>query len=288
MSDAGDYVRTYLQLQVWKDEMFTTNIPIRQYLQSGKGTQSANANAAYGKLMGALPKLAGSAANAAPEIFEVQGDKYSKTSLWRVFNGKGAPSEIQDALWLALLAGQVNEKTIATYADTNLGIDCGGFVANYWGIGRPSPTEPKPNYATGIKPRAVWGLNPKLRRTSASEIQVDDAAVFFEDVKGDDPNIAAQLKDGKYDSNTGSQAFHIGVVASVQAIAGTDLVDLDIAESSGARASSGGTGVNVRSLGQVKATVAKGLVWCPDGKNRIYFTGKDGDVSPYTPTFLFG
>ena len=143
----------------------------------------------------------------------MRGDKYPKTSLWRVYNGKGAPVEIQEVLWLALLAGQVNGNNIATYADTNLGIDCGGFVANYWGIGCPTPTNPKPDYATGIKP-------------------------------------AQQGADGKHDSKTGSQAFHIGVVASVQPIAGTDLVDLDIAESSGARASSGGTGVNVRSLGK--------------------------------------
>lgn len=287
MSDAGDYVRTYLQLQVWKDEMATTNIPIRQYLQSGMGTQSANANAAYGRLMAALPKLLDSPSHTVPEVFQVRGDKYSKTSLWRVYNGKGAPVEIQEVLWLALLAGQVNGTNIATYADTNLGIDCGGFVANYWGIGCPSSTNPRPDYATGIKPRAVWNLNPNLRRTSASEIEVDDAAIFFEDVKSDDPSLAArQGADGKYDASTGSQAFHIGVVASAQAIAGTDLVDLDIAESSGARASSGGTGVNVRSLGKVKATVSKGLVWVPDGKNRVYFTGKDGNVSPYAPLAL--
>ena len=125
------------------------------------------------------------------------------------------------------------------------------------------------------------------QRKSASEIQEDDAAVFFEDVKNDDPNIMVQKgSDGKYDSSTGSQAFHIGVVASVTAIAGTDLVDLDIAESSGAPASSGGNGVNVRSLGKVKATVLRGLVWVLDGKNRIYFTGKVGPITPYLPVFL--
>ena len=283
---ASDYVRTYLQLQVWKDEMFTTVIPIRQYLQSGMGTQSNNANAALGRLLSALPKLVGKALS---ETFEVQGDKYSKTSLWRVFNGKGSPSEIQDALWLALLCGQVNEKTITAYADSNLGIDCGGFVANYWGIGCPSPTSPTPDYATGIKPRTVWGLDKSTQRKNAGEIEVDDAAIFFEDVKNDSPDLAAKKgSDGKYDSKSGSQAFHIGVVASATAIAGTDLVDLDIAESSGGRAPSGGNGVRVRSLGQVKATVSKGLVWVPDGNNRVYFAGYDGPVTPYMPTFLFG
>jgi hypothetical protein len=69
-------------------------------------------------------------------------------------------------------------------------------------------------------------------------------------------------------SNSGSQAFHIGVVASVTPIVGTDLVDLDIGESSGGRPPSGGNGARVQSLGQVKAMVSKGLVWVPDGNNR--------------------
>jgi hypothetical protein len=41
--------------------------------------------------------------------------------------------------------------------------------------------------------------------------------------------------------------------------------------------------VNVRSLGQVKAVVANNLVYCPDGSNRIYFTGRQGTASPYLP-----
>jgi hypothetical protein len=65
-------------------------------------------------------------------------------------------------------------------------------------------------------------------------------------------------------------------------------VDLDIAGSSGARASGGDTGVNDRALGQVKATVAKGLVYCPDGNNRIYFTGTPGAVAPCLPNVLCG
>jgi hypothetical protein len=123
---------------------------------------------------------------------------------------------------------------------------------------------------------------------SASEIEEDDAAIFFKDVKNDDPNLAAQqIAGGGYDTGSGSQAFHIGVVSSVTAIPSTNQVDLEIAESSGAPATSGGNGVNVRSLGRVTATVAKGLVYCPDGKNRIYFTGKQGPVSPYPPTVLY-
>jgi hypothetical protein len=284
-SDAAEYVSRYLRLQVWFDKQSTTTIQVKNYLQSGLGTQSANAKIAYQKLLAALPKLLGKQPG---NVFEVDGEKYLLTSLWRVYNGKGAPNEIQDALYLAMLCGSVDGGKLQTYADSSLGIDCGGFVANYWGMGRPSESDLNPDGATGFKPRTIWGKFPKLQRKAASEIDVDDAAVFFKDVKNDDPNIAAQpnAAGGGYDSSTGSQAFHIGVVQSVSAIAGTDQVDLTIAESSGAPASSGGNGVNVRQLGKVKATVAKGLVWCPDGNNRIYFVGKDGGVSSYLPAFL--
>jgi hypothetical protein len=260
---------------------------VRNYLQSGKGQQSTRAANAYTQLLSSLPRLAGLAAGKQlPDIFEVEGDKYVKTSLWRVYNGKGAPDEIQDALWLASLCGLVDESTLGTYTDNNLGIDCGGFVANYWGIGRPSLTSPNPAGATGFKPRAIWGMFPALRRKTPGEIQPDDAAIFFQDVKSDDPNIAAQQKqDSSYDTKTGSQAFHIGLVSAVSVVAGTNLVDLTIAESSGASASSGGNGVNVRPLGRVTATVANGLVYCPDGANRIYFAGRPGSAPPYAPYY---
>ena len=284
---ASEYVRTYLQLPVWKNEESTTPISVRNYLQSGMGGQSTRAANAYAQLIAALPKQLDTPGRSLPATFQVRGDQYVTTSLWRVYNGKGTPTEIQEALWLALICGLVNEATLSTYVDNNLGIDCGGFVANYWGIGAPSVSAPNPTGATGFKPRTIWGMFPKLQRKSAGEIEEDDAAIFFKDVKNDDPNIAAQPKaGGGYDPATGSQAFHIGVVSSVTAIAGTNQVDLDIAESSGAKASSGGNGVNVRSLGQVTATVAKGLVYCPDGNNRIYFTGKQGAVTPYPPTVL--
>ncbi len=282
---AADYVDRYLRLQVWKNKTTTTVIAIRNYLQAGQG-RSTSAQNKLSELKRVLTKLTGKPLTS---IFEVEGEKYVLTSLHRVFEGKGAPSEIQDVLYLALLCGMVTETTLSTFADDNMGLDCNGFVANYWGIGRPTVEKPQPDYATGIKPRLIWGLAPNLQRKNATEIQADDAAVFFEDVKNDDPNIMAQLRDGKYDTSTGSQAFHIGVVSYAQVIADSGLVEINIAESSGGpNTSSGGDGARVRKLGKVKATVSRGLVWVPDGTNRIYFTGKQGPASPYLPNFLCG
>ena len=93
-----------------------------------------------------------------------------------------------------LLCGLVDDKTLTTYGENILGIDCGGFVANYWGIGRPSETTRSPTGATGYKPRTIWGMFPSQQWRSAGEIQADDAAVFFQDVKFDDANISRRSK----------------------------------------------------------------------------------------------
>ncbi|HEY2015195.1 MAG TPA: hypothetical protein VGH38_16915 [Bryobacteraceae bacterium] len=278
---AGDYVQQYLQLWCWVNDTFTM-AQIRNYLQSGMGAQSTHAAHEYSRLMSALPRLAGQPGRPLPAVFQVQGDQYVRTSLWRVYHGKGAPNEIQDALWLASLCGLVDESNLLPYTNNNLGIDCGGFVANYWGMGRPSVTDPSPNGATGFKPRSIWGMYPSLHRRTPQTIQPDDAAIFFKDVRSDDPNLAAhQNADGTYDTSSGSQAFHIGVVSSATVLAGGNQVNLEIAESSGALASSGGNGVNVRAIRNAAVVVARNLVYCREGTNRIYFTGRPGPPAPY-------
>jgi hypothetical protein len=276
----SDYADNYLGFDVWLGDTFT-RARVRNYLQSGKGSQSMNAGVAYGRLTAALVarlKLRG----VLPDVFTLEGDQYVSKSLWRVFNGKAAPDEIQSALWLASLCALVDFSTLSSYTDTNLGVDCGGFVANYWGIGHPTTTDLNPTGVTGIKPRTIWEMNRGLRRDQASSIQEGDAAVFFQDVKQDNPDLAAKhADDGSYDRSSGSQAFHIGLVSSVSIQSDGVTVKLEIAESSGGAAKSGGNGVNVRSLGAVAATVAKGLVYCPDGSNRIYFVGCSSSPSPY-------
>jgi hypothetical protein len=55
---AEDYVRTYLQLWCWVNDTFTV-VRVRNYLQSGLGTQASRAATAYSQLLSALPKVAG-------------------------------------------------------------------------------------------------------------------------------------------------------------------------------------------------------------------------------------
>ena len=281
-----EYVGVYLNLWCWIGDVFTA-ARVRNYLQNGKAPQSPRAQSAHATLLTEVGKLAGlGSGRTLPAIFDVNGDKYVKISLQRVYEGKGAPDEIQDALWLASLAGLVDDTNLATYVDSNLGVDCGGFVANYWGLGHPTTRNPNPTGATGFLPRTIWNSYGP-HRASAGQIKAGDAAVFFKDVKNNNPNIAAtKTSSGAYDTSSGSQAFHIGVVASTTQVFGDGSVSLDIAESSGALAASRGNGVNVRSLGIVRPTVANGLVYCMDGTNRIYFTAKPATASPSMPQWF--
>src|SRR5215471_13326615 len=114
-----EYVGVYLTLWCWLGDVFTA-ARVRNYLQNGKAPQSHNAKAAYATLLTEVAKLAGLGNQSLPTVFDVNGDKYVKTSLQRVYEGKGAPDEIQDALWLASLAGLVDENNLAYYVDTNL------------------------------------------------------------------------------------------------------------------------------------------------------------------------
>lgn len=278
---AADYVNVYLNLYVGLEG--DPWVKVRNYLQAGKGKQASNANSAFQKLTTALSKRLGRKDGKLPAEFEFEGYNFVRSSLERVFIGKGAPDELQDAIWLAATCGLIKRGSANQYVDDNLGVDCGGFVANYWGIGHPGPGKYAPFGSTGIKPRAFWDLNKSRRRRHASEIQVDDAAIFFQDVKNDDADISArQNADGSYDSSTGSQAFHIGLVGDVKWRTGTDNVNITIVDSSGGlNSSSGGSGVKVKSPVEVKSVVAKGYVYCPEGTNRIYFVGSERPAQPY-------
>ena len=296
----NEYVNTYLNLWFRLDATPTPfAAPVRKYLQAQMGEQSKRAQAAYQQLLYRLRTLLGPEQTTAlyKGLFQFESNPYLTHSLRRVYEGKGSPSEIQDAVYLAARCGLVSASTLIDYLDNNVGMDCGGFVANYWGMGRPDVSLLNPVGADGFAPRTIWNMYRKFRRSSVAEIQPGDAAIFFRDVKQEGPDVAAKFvekvetkSDGTtkvvktLDTSSGSQAEHIALVSSVRPVPG-DQVTLEIAEGSGAPASSGGNGVNTRTLGQdpLKATVANNLVYVPSGNNRVYFIGRPGSAPPYMP-----
>jgi hypothetical protein len=111
----------------------------------------------------------------------------------------------------------------------------------------------------------------RRRRTDPAAIQPGDAAIFFEDVKDNNPDIVAQkASNGNWIKGSGSKAFHIGLVNDISA--GTAITRLEIAESSGAPSIYGGNGVNIRTARVTSTGKSNSYVYAEVGQNeRIYF-----------------
>ncbi len=288
------YTESYAGMWTWivatNNEPVYTAAPIRNYLQNnlesaGTKAQAQRAQAAYADLSRAIAKRLGRAPG---PTFTIGEDTYVLLSLQRVFWGKGAPSEVQDALWLATLLDVVTAADVTRYCYESLGVDCGGFVANYWGFGKPSTTDLKPTGYAGMLPRDFWSEAGNRRRSRPDQIRQGDAVIFFEGkVAGNDPSTRAPKKsDGSYDTTQGTKAFHIGLVARVGAT-GDKVMQLRIAESSGSPSMYAGNGVNARDVNIQSTTVAGGLVGCAlSAAERIYFVApRGGRITPYLSQF---
>ena len=265
----SEYVNVYVKLPAYFDNGDVTKVSILNYLQSGLGTQSQRAQAAQNALFSAISKDNGFP-HGLPASFDIDGTTVLRNALSRVFMGKGAPDEIQTALWLASKYDLVSSSTSWTYCSKNLGVDCGGFVANYWGIGKPTTDARDPFGWSGFKPRTLWNTNRALRRGSVGDIQVGDAVVFFRKVQSNNPDL------------TGSEAFHIGVVSYILEGDSSDQLQLWIAESSGAVRNDGANGVNERKIGAVTLKQAVQLVYFEASDSvRGYFLGPATAPTPY-------
>lgn len=272
------YPGVYWAIPVWLADGTAAAVPVRNYLQLGLGEQSKRAQAAKQKLTAAIARDKVKADKGG--VYSFDGRPVAGLSIDRVFMGKGAPDEIQDVLWLASRYGLTDAGNVNTYADRNLGMDCGGFVACLWGIGKPINGSAVQG-STGFKPRTFWGFDRGKRRARVEDIAVGDAIIFFSHMKGDDTDLAST------DPALGGEAYHIGAVGGITVKSGA--IDLGIMESSGAKAVTGGDGVNYRIRTDLPIKTAKGLVYGEAGQNakkqnvRVYFVGKAGNCVPYLP-----
>ena len=292
MITPADYARSYAQMFTWcwvGTDLAPRRAPIINYLEHKGGHQDKNAMAAERALRALLP-----AATKIPHVnrlktFNYKDYDYINHSILRCFIGKASPWEIQETLQLASEVGAVTESGLAEYCRSSLGVDCGGFVANYWGEACPHMSNVAPAGWNGILPRGFWS-NTKLwpdvmsrRRQNVSAVQTGDAAIFFKDVKDNNPDIAKQRdSNNKLIAGTGSEAFHIGLV-NKPGCAGDEFTSLEIAESAGSPSIYGGSGVNVRAA-NVDSTGKSGKwVYCQTGTNeRIYFVAPPPGWGPET------
>lgn len=279
-----DYADCYLNLYHYTRDDTAVRGGIRNYLQSGKGQQSVNAQALKAKFYRAIAKERGFRGNP-PARFDIFQYDYTINTFERVFMGKGAPDEIQDTLWVMDRLGVVDGGSVNGLCDLNLGIDCGGFVANYWGFGRPTPDSPVPSGWSGWTPRMFWEANPSGRRKHLDQVRIGDAVIFFTSVKDDNPNLKAKdLGGGKFDTSVGSKAEHIGLTDGYEPMADPKRILLWVTDSSGAKRASGWNGVTTRTIDVEVGIDRQGWVYGKtDTGGRLYFLAPKTTIMSYLP-----
>jgi hypothetical protein len=205
------YSERYLKMAARLEDFSVSEVRIDRYLNAGaiyskepkvvKGAspRSKRAQAAYGKLYEAIRKEL--KIKSLPLTFKVGGIVLGLLGVKRCFDGKGSPPEIRHVLWLASRYGQLSWETAQAYCDANLGLDCNGFAANYWGM-IPDKV-------------STWDFDKNARK-NFDDIQNGDAIVFYKTLpKSPKPNCS-----------------HVAVVGGDPSVSGNKLT-FDVVQSAG-------------------------------------------------------
>lgn len=141
-------------------------VRIDRYLNAGitgnpKHPRAVLAHAEKDALLGAIAHEI--KAPRAPLSFTLDGRMFHRGDIQRVFSGKGSPAQIRTTLWLATRLSRATPDTIRDYCDKFVGLDCNGFVGNYWGGDGNTEID----------------YYDKGRRKDAKQIAVGDALIFF-------------------------------------------------------------------------------------------------------------
>lgn len=208
-----EYSRRYLSLSALLEDFSLAEVKIDRYLNTGAlysedpevvknaSPRAKRAQAAYKKLYQAIAAELGVKKGPMPLTFKIGGIILSLMGVRRCFDGKGSPSEIRNVLWLASRYGHLEWSTAQSYCNDNLGLDCNGFTANFWGL---IPD----NVST-------WDFDKNARKSFA-DIQTGDAIIFYKSLpKGPKPNCS-----------------HVAVVGSEPKVSGSTLT-FAIVQSSG-------------------------------------------------------
>jgi len=137
---AANYMDQYLDCPVVLDNYEVESASIDKYLNHGIKPRADTAWGAKDALLGAV--IDETKTNWKTTQFTIEGYVITSASLVRVFTGKGSPSDVKDALWLAHRYGfitnpkrkRAGSRTLKDYTDAFCGLDCNGFVGNFEGI----------------------------------------------------------------------------------------------------------------------------------------------------------
>ena len=198
-----EYARRYLNLSALLEDFSICEVKIDRYLNAGAlyskdpkvvknaSSRAKRAQAAYNKLYQAIAAELSVKKGPVPLTFTIGGITLALMGVRRCFDGKGSPPEIRHVLWLASRYGQLGSATAQAYCNDNLGLDCNGFAANYWGL-IPDTV-------------STWDFD-KNGRKSFDEIQAGDAIIFYKSLpKGPKPNCSHVAVVGSNPSVSGNQ-----------------------------------------------------------------------------------
>jgi hypothetical protein len=135
----NEYLARYRDLAGWLSETEVFAVGILKYLVNDGNTRAKGAAVARGRILKKLDDEYGMR-----EQYTVDGYAFSREHVKRVSWGKASPNQILDTYWLAYRYGLVTADgdpkpkvpSPQQYADWYTGLDCNGFVDNYFGFTR--------------------------------------------------------------------------------------------------------------------------------------------------------
>jgi hypothetical protein len=147
-----EFADQYHFLQVEDDRLgLSVTLNISKYKADWAQEDVAEASAVLDAVARKFLGLRG--ASAVPQVFQVTGsrladpdEKFCCAGIRRAFCSRGSPSEISDALRIAVLVGRNGNLSPKQYAEKWFGQDCNAFAGNWLGL---SPMLPIMAYPTG-------------------------------------------------------------------------------------------------------------------------------------------
>ena len=112
---------------------------------------------------------------------------YNRKHIYRAYMGKGSSLDIARGL---RLASRYREITTEGYCDKFLGLDCTGFVSNYWGLSNTENIDHK--------------SFDRNRRKDLANLKIGDALVYY--------------KGSQSSKHKGIRSAHIAVVNEVESV----------------------------------------------------------------------
>ena len=219
----SQYARCYHQLSTVLDNNQIVTVRIDKYLQNNGSKRNKAGLAAKDAIINGM--VAETKTSWAAHTFNINGRLVGKVNVACVFMGKGSPSEIADAIWLASRYGLIRidpqrknhsgvpTRSLTEFCDDCVGLDCNGLVNNFFSFSRDKSIDTYDvHYPTG-------------RRQRLSDVQAGDVVVFIEE---DD----ATTKNPKANRPAGTSYKHIALIDTVIP-GGTNQLLLTLVQSSG-------------------------------------------------------